>query len=32
VSTSLENQPPKNPMPKRRPKYFDKKEEKNLDL
>jgi hypothetical protein len=30
--SSLENQPPKNPMPKRRPKYFDKKEEKNLDL
>ena len=28
---SFENQPPKNPMPKRRPKYFDKKEEKNLD-
>ena len=30
--STLENQPPKNPMPKRRPKYFDKKEEKNLDL
>jgi hypothetical protein len=28
---SFENQPPKNPMPKRRPKYFDKKEEKSLD-
>lgn len=30
--STFENQPPKNPMPKRRPKYFDKKEEKNLDL